>query len=197
MQAKKQSGSAGVIALIAVVIVVVLVGMTIGSWYNTAKNFEIDIRNAEKQSEIVLANEFYGKLDAANLGNQKYKDLMKTMLEGVRDGYQGASGGKAMALWLSNNVPQLDSSIAKSFIEIGEKGLTKFAASQTTLISIGQAYERWRTDWYRVLIVVKVMGFPSEDIAGRLKPVTDAQTDQSFQTKQRVSVSQPEQPAGK
>ena len=86
MQAKKQSGSAGVIALIAVAIVVVLVGLTIGGWYNTAKNFEIDIRNAEKQSEIVLANEFYGKLDAANLGNQKYKDLMKTMLEGVQIG---------------------------------------------------------------------------------------------------------------
>lgn len=197
MQMKKQTGAIGIIALVAVAIVVVLLGLTVGGWYNTAKNFEIDIRNAEKQSEIVLANEFYGKLDAAKLGNQSYKDLMKAMLEGVRDGYQGASGGKAMALWLSNNVPQLDPSIAKSFIEIGEKGLTKFAASQTTLISIGQSYERWRTDWYRVIVVEKIMGFPSGDIAEKLKPVTDDQTDQSFKTKKRVSVSQPDQPVGK
>ena len=187
---KKQSGSGAVIALIAIAIVAAVFVVTLIGWYNTAKNYEIDIRNAEKQSEIVLANEFYGKLDAAELGNQKYKDIMKAMLQGVADGYQNASGGKAMALWLSNNVPQLDSSIAKKFIEIGEKGLTKFADSQTTLISIGQAYEKWRTDMPRKIFVENLMGFPSGDIAEKIKPVTDAQTDQSFKTKQRAKVSE-------
>lgn len=194
---KKQSGSGAVMALVAVAIVAAAFVVTLIGWRNTANEYEIDIRNAEKQSEIVLANEFYGKLDAAELGNQKYKDIMKTMLQGVADGYQGASDGKAMALWLSNNVPQLDSSIAKKFIEIGEKGLTKFADSQTTLISMGQSYEKWRTKVPRKYFVENMMGYPSEDIASRLKPVTDAQTDQSFKTKQRVSVSQSEQPTGK
>lgn len=193
---QKQTGSA-MIVLIALAVVAAVFVVTLIGWRNTANEYEIDIRNAEKQSEIVLANEFYGKLDAAELGNQKYKDIMKSMLEGVAQGYQGASGGKAMALWLSNNVPQLDSSIAKKFIEIGEKGLTKFADSQTTLISLGQSYEKWRTKVPRKFFVENMMGYPSEDIASRLKPVTDAQTDQSFKTKQRVSVSRPEQPAGK
>lgn len=193
---QKQTGSA-MIVLIALAVVAAVFVVTLIGWRNTANEYEIDIRNAEKQSEIVLANEFYGKLDAAELGNQKYKDIMKSMLEGVAQGYQGASGGKAMALWLSNNVPQLDSSIAKKFIEIGEKGLTKFADSQTSLISLGQSYEKWRTKVPRKFFVENMMGYPSEDIASRLKPVTDAQTDQSFKTKQRVSVSHPEQPAGK
>lgn len=41
------------------------------------------------------------------------------------------------------------------------------------------------------------MGKPSAGIADKLKPVTDAKSDESFKTKQRVSVSEPEQPAGK
>ncbi len=192
---KRQSGSF-VVALIAIVAVLGIVGYQILGIYNAAKKFEVDIGAVEKNNQNLLSNEFFGKLDAANLGAQKYKDLMKSMLEGVAQGYQSASGGRAMALWLSNNVPQLDSAVALKFVEIGEKGLTKFADGQTSLISLGQEYEKYYSVQPRGFIL-KLMGFPSDGIAEKLKPVTDAQTDQSFKTKQRVSVSEPEQPAGK
>lgn len=185
---RKQSGSA-LVWLVGIVVFIGIIAYQLLGIYNTAVKFEVDIKAKYTDNQNVLSNEFYGKLDAANLGNQKYKDLMKEMLNGVAQGYQNASGGKAMALWLSNNVPQLDSSVAKSFIEIGEKGLTKFATSQTALISIGQEY----TKYYSVQprgIILQLMGKPSANIADMLKPVTDEQTDQSFKTKQRAKVSE-------
>ncbi len=196
MQNQKAQSGSFVIALVAIVAVLGIVGYQLLGLYNSAVKFEVDIDAKYVDNQNVLSNDFYGKLDAANLGNQKYKDLMKSMLDGVAQGYQGASGGKAMALWLSNNVPQLDASVAKAFIEIGEKGLTKFSTSQTALISLGQEYTKYYSVQPRGFIL-GLMGKPSAGIAEKLKPVTDAKSDESFKTKQRVSVSEPEQPAGK
>lgn len=74
MQNQKAQSGSFVIVLVAIVAVLGIVGYQLLGLYNSAVKFEVDIDAKYVDNQNVLSNDFYGKLDAANLGNQKYKD---------------------------------------------------------------------------------------------------------------------------
>lgn len=158
------------------------------SMFNTAKRFENELEAAYSNNQNVLSNSFYGPLDVAKLGEEKYKDMMKMMVEQTAKGYQGATGGKAMALWLGQTYPNITAELQLKLVSIGESGLAKFQASQTGLLDRGRAYQNF-LDTVPSGTVASMFGFPKKvNLKEILTPVTDDSTEQSFKTKKRAPI---------
>lgn len=156
--------------------------------YNTAIRYENQLDAVYKDNQNILSNAYYGPLEAAGLGEQKYKDMMLDIVTATSQGYKGATGGKAIMLWLGQTYPNLSSELQMKFVSIGEKGLAQFGASQTKLLSIGQKYN----DFLETRpggFFANFMGFPKKlNLKEILTPVTDASTQESFKTKQRSPI---------
>ncbi len=101
------------------------------------------------------------------------------------EGWQGATGGKAMMLWLNESFPKIDPEIYKKLIDIAERGLGKFEKVQTDLLDRGRSYKDYLVVEPRGF-VCRMFGFPKIDLDKILTPVTDESTDKSFETKRRV-----------
>jgi hypothetical protein len=153
--------------------------------YNTCITYERELDNVYKQNQSVLSNSFYGPLQTAGIAEQKYKDAVATMARVGVEGWKGATGGKAMMLWLQESFPKIDPEIYKKLIDIGERGLGKFEKVQTDLLDRGRSYQTYLGIQPQGFFC-KLFGFPKIDLKKILTPVTDESTDKSFETKQRV-----------
>lgn len=166
----------------------VLIAMYFISVFNTAIQFENELEAAYKNNQNILSNSFYGPLEVAKLGEAKYKDMMTEMVKQTANGYQGATGGKAMMLWLGQTYPNITAELQLKLVSIGEVGLAKFQASQTDIQSRGQMYQNF-LETFPNRFIVGLFGFPKKlDLKDILTPVTDAATTQSFKTKQRAPI---------
>jgi hypothetical protein len=170
--------------LATVVLIVLYVVMT----YNTAIRFENELETSYKNNQNVLSNSFYGPLEAAKLGEAKYKEMITEMIKQTANGYQGATGGKAMMLWLGQTYPNISAELQLKFVSIGEAGLAKFQSSQTDLLSRGQSYQNF-LETMPTSIVAGAFGFPKKiNLKEILTPVTDDSTQESFKTKKRAPI---------
>lgn len=173
---------------IAIAGVVILLGFYLLSVYNTAKRYENELETAYSNSQNVLSNSFYGPMEVAKLGEAKYRSLVLDMVRETSKGYEGASGGKAMALWISKNQPNVSHEVAMKLITIGEAGLSRFQTTQTDLLARGNSYKNF-LDTAPTGNVAGLMGFPKKiNLKEILTPVTDDSTADSFKTKRRVKV---------
>lgn len=178
---------------IGLLIILTIFGLSVFyvvSTFNTAKKFENELEAAYKNNQNVLSNSFYGPLEVAKLGEKKYRDMMKEMVEATAKGYQGATGGKAMMLWLGQTYPNITAELQLKMVSIGEAGLARFQASQTSLLDRGQAYKNF-LDTFPSGVIASVFGFPKKlNLEEILTPVTDGSTEESFKSKKRKSISE-------
>lgn len=183
-----RQSSMGLVKILSIVGGIFIIAFYLVSVYNTARRFENELDAAYKNNQNILSNSFYGPLEVAKLGESKYRDMMKQMIDATAKGYQGATGGQAMMLWLGQTYPNLTSDLQMKLVSIGESGLAKFQASQTTILDRGREYQNF-LDTIPSGFVAGLFGFPKKvNLADILRPVTDEATDQSFKTKKRVPV---------
>ncbi|MDQ1344232.1 MAG: hypothetical protein QG650_952 [Patescibacteria group bacterium] len=182
-----QEGALG-LGLGAVLAAIGLVIFYVMLTYNQAARFENELDTAYKNNQNVLSNAFYGPMDVAKLGEEKYRTMMKEMVEATAKGYQGATGGKAMMLWLGQTYPQITADLQMKLVSIGEAGLAKFQSSQTNLLDRGREYQNF-LDTFPSGVIAGVLGFPKKvNLKEILTPVTDDQTEQSFKNKKRAPI---------
>lgn len=175
--------------LLLIIMSIASIALYVLNTYNMAVKFENNIQAVYDNNRNIMANSYYGPLEAAGLGEKKYKEMMIQMVEAVGRGYQGATGGKAMMLWLGQTQPTMTHEMQLKFVSIAEKGLAKLEGSQTDLIARGNVYNDFLGTEPRGSIA-RFMGFPKVDLKKILTPVTDNQTEQSFETKRRAPIPQ-------
>lgn len=172
-----------------IVIAIVASAALYALWvYNTATRFENELLAKYEDNQNVLSNAFYGPMDVAKLGEEKYRKMMKEMIDATANGYQGATGGKAMMLWLGQTYPNISAELQLKFVSIGEAGLAKFRTSQTELLDRGRAFQNL-LDTMPNGAIAGLFGFPKKvNMKEIMKVVTDDQTEESFKTKKRAPI---------
>lgn len=176
--------------LIGVGSVLLIVVFYVVSVFNTGVRYENELKSAYDNNQNVLSNSYYGPLEAAQLGEKKYKDMLLEMVKATSSGYQGATGGKAMMLWLGQTYPNISAELQLKIVTIGETGLAKFQASQTGIIDRGRAYKNY-LGTFPSGTIAGMFGFPRmKNLDEILKPVTDDSTETSFKNKKRVPINQ-------
>ncbi len=156
--------------------------------YNQAIRFENELQASYDNNQNILSNSYYGPMEVAQLGEKKYRDMMLEMVKATNQGYQGATGGKAMMLWLGQSYPNISAELQLKLVSIGEKGLAEFGRSQTDLLNRGIVFKNF-LETIPGGFVASMMGFPKKlNLKEILTPVTDSSTEESFKTKKRKSL---------
>lgn len=172
----------GIVAVLLVAVLYVIIT------YNTAQRYEAAIKAAYDNNQNVMANAYYGPLEAANLGEKKYRDMLREMVTATTNGWQGKTGQGAMMLWLGQTYPNVSAELQLKIVTIGESGLAQFRAAQTGLIDRGREYKTFLAT-FPSGAVAGIFGFPRmSNLDEILKPVTDDSTEGSFKTKKRAPI---------
>jgi hypothetical protein len=169
------------VSVVFVAIIAIVLGV-VNSSYNTAINYEADIKAAHEDSGNILASGVNNLIETSKVPG-KYTDDLKEILKAEmgEQGRYGADGKQAMMNWLKERNLDFDASLYKQ-IQISAKAKNEdFKAAQTKKLAMIQDYEKY----YKSLWpggFVRVLGFPSDDYAKYTVVVKNDYTQKALET---------------
>lgn len=184
---KNMRGSAGIIAL-AIVAIIVLTSLFAFVSFASAANYGVE---AEKRLEAKFEDnknvlgQYTLKIgemaQVPEIARDDLKDILQATFEG-RYGKEGVARGTNQKTfqWLQEQNPNLTPELYNRLQQTMEAGRNEFKVSQTELLDEKRAYETnlgyvWKGFW------LKLAGYPKIDLS-KIKVVVATDTQQKFET---------------
>jgi len=123
----------------------------------------------------------YQKMETASQPAKQYRDLVITSIEKSMTGRYGDDGVKAALLLITENQPQIDSTVYKELNDIISASFQALQTAQTDKIDAIRVYK----DQYQVFpgnIVANLFGFPKMNIEEMEKLIVHSTTSKTFET---------------
>lgn len=174
-----ERGSAAVILLGVIVALIVILGMSYVSAYNTANQLENKLKAEQTNNENILAQYSQKVLEAAEVTTMMRDDIAKITKDALSGRY-GKDGAKAIFQAITEQNPQLDSKIYVKLQQIVEAGRDEFKNGQTRMIDTKRTYETalgsfWQGMWMRMA------GYPKIDLS-KFVIVSNDHAQEAFKT---------------
>lgn len=130
-------------AIFALIIVMTL-GLFFGymGFSNGANKFEADIPAQYSQMQNVYDNGWKQVMEENQIP-QNYADQVKDVFQGTMTGRYGPEGSKALFQMITEQNPQLDSSLYKKVQESIERFHAEFQGAQSQIIALKQSYQTY------------------------------------------------------
>jgi len=150
------------------------------SFYNTSIGFEEQLNAVHTDTQNVFAKATKTmKREGFTLGKYS-KDVIASINASIGGRY-GKGGAKGAMLWLKEQNPKMDTTLYKQLNQVIEAGYTEFADIQTRKLEIVRAYNTYLKSFPNNIFAA-VLSFPKKDLEKLSAIVTDANTQQTFQT---------------
>lgn len=182
---KKQYGkiSGAMIALISVVSIVVVLGITIFASYVGAHDYGARAENtivSEYENMENILGQYSLKIGEAAQVPKLQAAALKDVFTGAIQARYGKSGSQASFQWIKEQNPNLDQSTYKKIQQMIEAGRNKFENAQTKFIDTKRVYKTsldyfWKGMW------MKFAGFPKIDL-NKYKIVSSSHAKETFKT---------------
>jgi uncharacterized protein (UPF0333 family) len=157
-----QKGSAAVIALVSIVVVIVLAAAFCFMSYVGANNFavgmEAQLKTAKENNENILAQYGQKLQESTQVPDMARDDIVKVVKAAI-EGRYGDNGSQAAIQVLREQNPSIDPQLYRTIQALIESGRDEFKQGQTKMLDIKRTYETnlgyfWRGMWMRMA------GFP-------------------------------------
>lgn len=186
----------GVLAVVGVVLF--LSGTLILNFFgfqNTANGHEADIKAQYTKNQNVYDNGYKEVLEMAQVPEAYAADLERVYRAAI-EGRYGENGSQAVMQWITEQNPNLDSSVYKRIQQSIEIFRNEFQQEQTQLVSRWQQYDRFLTTNTSSRFYNWISGgsYPKID-REEFAIVTSARTDRAFDTKQDEALQLPRRQA--
>lgn len=186
---KKQNGSAGLIALGAVVLVIILAVTAIGiyaSYANLGNRSEQNLIAARDNAKNILAQYGQKVLESVQVADM-YSEKLKEIVVGAIEGRYGEGGSAAVTQVLTEANINLDPAQFIQVQRLIEAGRNDFQAAQERQIDIRRQYQTDLGTFFGGF-VLGVAGYPKIKLSD-FDIVSTARTDQAYKTKQEETLS--------
>lgn len=171
--------------LIAVIGVFIVVALLFGGGCISYNNKSQRLRNlaSAKQDESKVIFDKTWKTVKAQAGiAEKYTETLKDIVLGTMQGRYGANGSKALAQFIHEQNPNIDSSIFTKIMTTVEANNAEFLAAQKDLIGVKNSHSDLITTFPGSLLVM-------DKTPIKIQLVTSERTDNAFQTGQDNDVN--------
>lgn len=171
-----------IIVLGAVLIVVLgIIGVVnmYSSTYDTAVNYEEDIKGRFDQSENSLSTYTLKIKEKTQISDMYVKDL-RSVIESYFTGKSGVNEKQVMS-FIQQHIPNLDPAIYKELLATIEAGREKFSNDQKIKIQQCASYKKFLRSFWNSKIL-SGSEFPSKDIQHLCTVVSDQQTRTAMST---------------
>lgn len=165
--------------LLVVVLGVVGVMNMYSSTFDTAVNFEEDIKGRYDQSENSLSTYTLKIKEKTQISDMYVKDL-RSVIESYFSGKQGVNETQVMS-FIQQHIPNLDPAIYKELLATIEAGREKFSNDQKIKIQQCASYKKFLRSYWNAKILAG-SEFPSKDISHYCVVVSDQQTRNAMST---------------
>lgn len=180
---KKQNGSAAIVMLSILGILVTLIFVGLGSYVSNANygnEAETGIKASYRDNQNILGQYSLKVKEAAKVSD-KYSESITKFVTDSMTGRYGDSGSKAQWQWIQENIPQFDASMFTKIQQIIEAGRNEFQLAQTTLLDKCRIYETnrgylWKGMW------LKFAGYPKLDVEKMCTPITSEHAREAYAT---------------
>jgi uncharacterized protein (UPF0333 family) len=171
---QKQQGSAGIIALVLLGIVIGLAGLVvmvlIGA-NNTGAEFDAKIKSEHSRNKTLLANHYQKSVEVAQVPGMMRDDVKEVAIAAI-EGRYGKDGSKAVFQMLTEQNPALDSSLYAKVQQVIESGRNEFQTGQERLLDVTRSYEQALNSAPKGF-VMRMLGFPKVPLDSYNIVITD------------------------
>jgi hypothetical protein len=178
---KKQTGSAIVVVVVAILAMILAVGTLAVVSYVSAANqgneMEMGLKATFDNNKNLMAQYSQKVMEAAQVPAMARDDLLK-LTKAAIEGRYGEKGSQAVFQMITEQNPTVDGALYRKIQQIVESGRNEFQNGQTRLIDQKRAYETqlgyvWKGFW------MHLAGYPKVNLA-EYKIVTTDRTESSF-----------------
>lgn len=171
-----------IVAIVLVVIAVLGVGCasSIIGYRNTWVAQERGLQAQQSQNKNSYDSMVKKVRETAQVPEMYAEDFEK-VYRATMEGRYGENGSRAMMQWITEQNPQLDSTLYRQVQQVIEAGRNDFATNQKLLVDKRREYEI-SIDQFPGNIVAGLMGFPRIDLT-QFDVVTSGETETAFETK--------------
>lgn len=184
---KRQQGSAAVVGLAALALVVVIGGTVAVSYFSAASygnRTEQQLKAKYQDNENVLSSGYQqlkGVAGVTKMATQDQIDLFKAAITGR----YGADGSKAVFQMLTENNPVQDKQLYRKVQQVVEGTQKEFQVSQTQFLDVKRSYETalgspWQGFW------LGIAGYPKLDLSKFVIISSEGASD-AFRTKKQAA----------
>lgn len=167
------------ISLAAVAGVVGIVAVSYVSAYNSGNRMEQNILATWENNENILANYGNKVVEAAQVTEMQRDDLTDVIAAAMAGRY-GDDGSKAVFQMITEQNPQIDSSVYTQIQRIIEAGRNDFTTAQTILTDQRRVYKT-KLGTFMGGTFLSMAGYPKIDLE-KYKPVSTARASEAFET---------------
>jgi len=180
---KTGMGIGRTIALVLLGVAVFFGIIGLGYLYSVSKTcntFEVGIPAQYEQNKNDYDN-FFKKIKEMAQVPDMYVNDFEEIIGKDMEGRYGADGSKAIFQWIQEHDIKLDTALYIKIQQAIEVGRNQFAANQSNLIAVGQAYDNYRADPLNGFFA-NLLGYPKIDL-NKYGIVTSEHTEKVFEDK--------------
>jgi len=178
---KKQNGSALVIALSLVGVIVALVAVLAISYisaFNSGNRMEQGLKATYANNENILAQFGQKVAEVAQVPDMARDDII-AVARAALEGRYGENGSQAVFQMITEQNPSVDPALYRQIQQVIEGGRNEFQNAQTRLIDQKRAYETalgsfWQGMWLRIA------GYPKVNLDD-FKVISTTRAQQAFE----------------
>lgn len=179
-EAKTSSSSKGIVAIIAVAVIAISVGIYAASVRNNFVNLEERLDAKNEDTKNVYAS-ISNSLKTNGLAVEKYNDTVIKAIEAAISGRYGKDGSQAAMQWIQENNPTIDPTITQKLMAVIEANYQKFETAQTEKLDIVREYKT-QLRVFPNNIIAGIFDYPTKDLKEIGKVITNAATTKAFET---------------
>ena len=177
MSAKTSLPSKNLIIIIAIVVAVIVAGISVFGTFNSIRNQGIEKENALEEQYRGNQNELSTyvlkikeTLGIADRGNNKVDEILVDAIKGRYDGNMAPGTGGSMFSAITEAYPDLTANTAL-YAKVQDaiiSGRDAYKNAQNKLLNMIRAYENWSQQGFVNSAIVNMLGFPSEALEARI-----------------------------
>lgn len=169
----------GFIGIVTAIVLFVITSYI--SAYNAGNRMEQNIVAAYDNNRNILA-QYQNKVLEASQVTEMQRDDLKEVVTAALEGRYGDNGSKAIFQAITEQNPQIDSSVYIKIQQIVESGRTDFKIGQEKLIDAKRVYQTQIGSFWRGTML-SFAGYPKIDL-NKYDIVTTAKVEETFETKE-------------
>ena len=175
----------GLLVALSIFKVLVVGGAVVGvaNYFHYANygNEQENVVSASYENNKNILGQYSLKVKEAAKVSDKYSEALTKMIEGALSSRYGDAGSQAAVQWISEQNPNLDSSVFLKIQQIIEAGRNEYQLAQTTLIDQCRVYKTslgylWGGFWLRIA------GYPKGGLEIKCKAITSNYANDAYET---------------
>lgn len=181
--------SAGLIGLICVVAALVVLGLTLVSYFNYGNRTEQFISAKYKDNENVYAQGTQAVMEIAQVPAM-YTEQLKELIKADIQGRYGQDGSKAMFQWFQERQLNLDASMYRAIQQQILAFRGKFETSQREMLDVCRVYKT-ALGGFPGGVALSIVGYPKIDLKEHCEIVTTNKARETFDSKRDSGIQLP------